>query len=422
MMAKNMIEVEGVSKRYRLGTVGADSFLQDIRSAAGKLIKPQSTSDDGWFWALKDVSFNVKQGDVVGIVGKNGAGKSTLLKVLSRITSPSRGQIRVAGRIASLLEVGTGFHPDLTGRENIFLNGAILGMSRKEVAHKFDEIVAFSGVGQFIDTPVKRYSSGMYVRLAFAVAAHLEPEILVVDEVLAVGDSDFQRKCIGKMQDISRQEGRTILFVSHNMAAVRSLCNAGVFMRKGEVVLSGSIDEAIDAYARENAVMMEFGAIPEGATRHQFHPGKMLIHKIQAFNQQGIAMDEFGLHEPIRFEIDLHVMHNISDGIFCLMIVNSHGEEVLYSSSRNFKQNSLLNLTPGHYRVRYNLPQNLMPGSYRVNLSMLDSDGYPYESLQNIGNLVIHRSGGSGEYYPWHQSFGYALVHPDFDFQPLSQQ
>src|SRR5687768_14463351 len=237
-MGEIAIKAEGIGKKYvigHLGTKGYKTFREQIfqhrqnfysrtkHLISGKQVMEGSHVED--FWALKDLNFEIEKGDRVGIIGRNGAGKSTLLKVLSRITEPTTGKVSIKGRVASLLEVGTGFHPELTGRENIFLNGAIMGMSRAEIKRKFDEIVDFSGVERFLDTPVKRYSSGMYVRLAFSVAAHLEPEILVVDEVLAVGDAEFQRKCLGKMQDVSKSEGRTVLFVSHNMAAIQNLCN-----------------------------------------------------------------------------------------------------------------------------------------------------------------------------------------------------
>jgi len=260
-MSNTVIKVENIGKQYRLGKVGTGSVASDINRwwhiARGKedpYLKigevndrtQKSTSND-LVWAIKDINFEVKQGEVLGIIGKNGAGKSTLLKVLSRVTAPTVGDIKVKGRIASLLEVGTGFHPDLSGRENIFLNGAILGMSKAEIKSKFDEIVDFSGVERYIDTPVKRYSSGMYVRLAFAVAAHLEPEILIVDEVLAVGDAEFQKKCLGKMKDVSGQ-GRTVLFVSHNLQAVSNLCTAGLLLNKGGLEYSGNIEECIKSY------------------------------------------------------------------------------------------------------------------------------------------------------------------------------
>jgi lipopolysaccharide transport system ATP-binding protein len=222
----------------------AKSLGRKVLKPFGKKIADPAVNE---FWALKDVSFEIKQGDRVGIIGRNGAGKSTLLKILSRITEPTNGSIRIKGRVASLLEVGTGFHPELTGRENIYLNGAILGMSKAEIKSKFDEIVAFAEVEKFLDTPVKRYSSGMYVRLAFAVAAHLEPEILVVDEVLAVGDSAFQKKCLGKMEEVGK-EGRTVIFVSHNMGVMESLCNQGIYLKSGQINFAGSMKQAISIY------------------------------------------------------------------------------------------------------------------------------------------------------------------------------
>lgn len=257
----NVIEVDQLAKKYRLGVYGGKTLRDDITAwwnrKRGKADDRIMIGDEaranaaGEFWALRDISFEVKQGEVLGIIGKNGAGKSTLLKLLSRITYPTQGEIRVRGRIASLLEVGTGFHPELTGRENIFLNGAILGMTRQEVAAKLDEIIAFSGIEHHIDTPVKRYSSGMKVRLGFAVAAHLEPEILIVDEVLAVGDAEFQRKCIGKMQDVAGK-GRTVLFVSHNMASIRSLCSRAILIRNGRMVMDDNAEHVVNAYLSEN--------------------------------------------------------------------------------------------------------------------------------------------------------------------------
>ena len=251
-MSDTVIKVENLSKKYILGHQKQEKYiaLRDVISNSVKsILKPNSKNKDAReeFWALKDVSFEIKQGDRVGIIGRNGAGKSTLLKILSRITEPTQGQIKIKGRVASLLEVGTGFHPELTGRENIFLNGAILGMGKVEIKKKFDEIVAFAEVEKFLDTPVKRYSSGMYVRLAFAVAAHLEPEILVVDEVLAVGDATFQKKCLDKMQEVAK-EGRTILFVSHNMAAIRNLCKNGIFLERGTIKQIGNINQVADDY------------------------------------------------------------------------------------------------------------------------------------------------------------------------------
>ena len=251
----NAITVENVSKRYlidhqaRADTL-RDALTQGVRGLWGRLRQGRLKKED--FWALRDINLEVKSGEVLGIIGRNGAGKSTLLKILSRITEPTTGRIQIRGRVASLLEVGTGFHPELSGRENIFLNGAILGMSRVEITRKFDEIVAFAEVERFLDTPVKRYSSGMYVRLAFAVAAHLEPEILIVDEVLAVGDAQFQRKCLGKMQDVARNSGRTVLLVSHNLGQVRSLCDRAVFLRNGTLAYSGTANDALTRYQADD--------------------------------------------------------------------------------------------------------------------------------------------------------------------------
>lgn len=260
------IEFNHVSKQYRLGLVSTRTLSHDlqrwwtmnIRGKEDPYLKIGETNDrsikgsSDYVWALKDIDFKVEQGDVVGIIGKNGAGKSTLLKLLSKVTGPTTGSIKARGRIGALLEVGTGFHPEMTGRENIFLNGAILGMSKHEIASKLDEIVDFSGCERYLDTPVKRYSSGMMVRLGFAVAAHLDPEILVVDEVLAVGDAEFQKKAIGKMQDVSKGEGRTVLFVSHNMAAVKTLCKSGILLDNGMVSYRGKVDEVVNLYLQAN--------------------------------------------------------------------------------------------------------------------------------------------------------------------------
>jgi len=262
-MSDIVIEFNNVSKQYILGSIGTGMLSHDLNRwwasirgkedpylEIGETNDRTQKSDSRFVWALRDINFKVEQGDVVGIVGKNGAGKSTLLKILSRVTTPTTGNIKIKGRIASLLEVGTGFHPELTGRENIFMNGSIMGMTKPEINRKLDEIVDFAGVAKYLDTPVKRYSSGMIVRLGFAIAAHLEPEILVVDEVLAVGDAEFQKKAIGKMQDVSKGEGRTVLFVSHNMAAVRSLCTRGVMLKNGMIDFIGNIPDTLNHYLK----------------------------------------------------------------------------------------------------------------------------------------------------------------------------
>jgi lipopolysaccharide transport system ATP-binding protein len=304
-MSEISIKIENVSKQYRLGNVGIVSMQEDIKRWWAKVqgkedpnlklgdsnIIGSKISIDDYVWALRDINLEINKGDVVGFIGKNGAGKSTLLKILSRVTAPTKGQIKVHGRIASLLEVGTGFHPELTGRENIFLNGAILGMTEAEIKRKFDEIVDFAGVERYIDTPVKRYSSGMYVRLAFAVAAHLEPEILIVDEVLAVGDAEFQKKALGKMNAISKDHERTVLFVSHSMAAMQNLCNKIVVMENGMAKFVGNVQEGIDFYLSKEAgnslseYRIEFSKNREGSGTVQFadfHIETMSGNKIDA--------------------------------------------------------------------------------------------------------------------------------------------
>ncbi len=263
-MSKNIIEVEGLSKLYKLGSTGSGTISHDLNRWWNNVRKKEdpymiaaekndrnSGDNSGYVWSLKDINFDIKEGEIFGIIGSNGAGKSTLLKILSKITKPTNGTIRIDGLVASLLEVGTGFHPELTGRENVFLNGAILGMRRQEIKSRFDDIVDFSGIGRYIDTPVKKYSSGMYVRLAFAVAAHLEPDILIIDEVLAVGDAAFQAKCLGKMKEVSRNEGRTVLFVSHSMAAVKQLCSKALLLEQGQQKAVGTMNEIIAIYQHE---------------------------------------------------------------------------------------------------------------------------------------------------------------------------
>ncbi|HEY6227053.1 MAG TPA: ABC transporter ATP-binding protein, partial [Verrucomicrobiae bacterium] len=283
----NAIEVENLSKFYTLLYLGRDRrglrhVINDAITAPFRIGRAAKSPAKEQFWALRDVSFSVKQGDTIGVIGRNGAGKSTLLKVLSRITEPTSGRIRVRGRIGSLLEVGTGFHPELTGRENVFLNGAILGMTRAEIKAKFDEIVAFAEVEKFLEMPVKRYSSGMYVRLAFAVAAHLEPEILVIDEVLAVGDAQFQKKCLGKMQEVSRSHGRTIFFVSHNMGAVSQLCQRGLLLEAGRVALDGDAESVVARYLSGTSASGVKLLVEDVAERRRHR--KVFFHNIALLN------------------------------------------------------------------------------------------------------------------------------------------
>lgn len=308
------IEFNNISKLYRLGIVSTGTLAHDLKRwwtmnvrgkedpylTIGETNDRSRKGDSEYVWALKNIDFKVEQGDVVGIIGKNGAGKSTLLKILSKVTAPTTGTIRARGRIGSLLEVGTGFHPEMTGRENIYMNGAILGMTKQEISKKLDEIIDFSGCERYIDTPVKRYSSGMMVRLGFAVAAHLDPEILVVDEVLAVGDAEFQKKAIGKMQDVSKGEGRTVLFVSHNMSAVKKLCNTGLILDNGRIAFSGLITSVIDKYLsnqeqRSNAIISDI--------KDRQGNGKLQFEDIKFLDKNGHERNTFEVGEPLTIRV-----------------------------------------------------------------------------------------------------------------------
>lgn len=336
-MSETVIRVENLGKKYIIGhqqqrhNTLRDAIASGSKYWTSKLLKPldKSFPNRGYeeFWALKDISFEIKQGDRVGIIGRNGAGKSTLLKVLSRITEPSCGRISIKGRVASLLEVGTGFHPELTGRENIYLNGAILGMSKAEIKKNFDEIVAFAEVERFLDTPVKRYSSGMYVRLAFAVAAHLEPEILVVDEVLAVGDAKFQQKCLGKMKDVSG-EGRTVLFVSHQMGMLSQLCNHAILLQKGEVLRQGKVKETISYY-------IDHVGVNQGNTlvRSNSEETDIFIVRAETVNDLEQSVSEFGHIHAIALKIHLQINKYVEDAVLGVVVKDLEGRKIFISET-----------------------------------------------------------------------------------------
>lgn len=380
-MAKNIIKVEGVSKQYRLGTVGTGSLAHDLNrwwhKARGKedpyltIGEENDRSTKGksdYVWALRDINFDVQQGDVLGIIGKNGAGKSTLLKLLSRTTAPTTGAIKMRGKIASLLEVGTGFHPELSGRDNIYLNGAILGMTRQEVARKFDEIVDFAGVERYVDTPVKRYSSGMYVRLAFAVAAHLEPDVLIVDEVLAVGDAEFQKKAIGKMQDVSKGEGRTILFVSHNMNAVRNLCTSGLIMNNGQVLFRGDIGSTLQKYEE-----MFYSDDFDYDLNYQSNGDKNIaaqILEIQVTNSDGIYTPMFDLFDPIHIKVRYEVKKELKGAVVTLSVNNSLNTIFLsFDTDENLNQLDLR--SKGIYETNVVIPGGLLKADrYYMNFNI----------------------------------------------------
>ena len=390
-----IIKVENIGKSYLIGhqreqyvalrDVLANKARQTAQNAkkfftGGQLVAGNELEE---FWALKDINFEVQQGDRVGIIGRNGAGKSTLLKVLSRITEPTTGSIRLRGRVASLLEVGTGFHPELSGRENIYLNGAILGMSRVEVKKKFDEIVDFAGVEKFLDTPVKRYSSGMYVRLAFAVAAHLEPEILIIDEVLAVGDAEFQKKCLGKMEDVSKNEGRTVLFVSHNMGAIATLCNKGIVLEKGEVNYHGTSIEAIERYAKGNSISNS--NILEGI---KFcHPDIQIMSiKINSSNNSTVIYDPKNPSISIIIEGHLLSDKNMSFG---LSIYDMQNVKLAIFCPGHLKNKTYI-LTKGSFKIEetVHLPSNITKGEFRIDLGLDKPNVEVYLDVQDSIRLI----------------------------------
>jgi lipopolysaccharide transport system ATP-binding protein len=369
------IKVENLSKAYQLGEIGTGTLSNDLKRWAYKVrgkedpfLKIGETNDrttkgeSDMVWSLKDINFEIEQGDAVGIIGRNGAGKSTLLKILSRVTSPTTGSVKVKGRVASLLEVGTGFHPELSGRDNIFLNGAILGMRKHEIKKHFDAIVDFAGVERYIDTPVKRYSSGMYVRLAFAVAAHLESEILVVDEVLAVGDAEFQKKCLGKMNDVSKGEGRTVLFVSHNISSVKSLCSKGLHLDKGLINLNGTIDTVIQSYL-DNDIDLNKEYIPiftpENHLKDDFY-----ITKIELKNVKKCYENHFKINEDIEIEINYTLTLDLIGSVINFQI-DKYDATIALSFDTDFNEERLNFRPKGKYKATILIPAfTLKPGDF----------------------------------------------------------
>jgi lipopolysaccharide transport system ATP-binding protein len=398
-MSDTVISVESVGKSYTLSHkangAGYTTFRDVIvRQAAApfkaisKIIRDRNGSNGSLppssnavassdsvetFWALKDVSFEVKQGEVVGIIGRNGAGKSTMLKILSRITEPTRGRIRIKGRVASLLEVGTGFHQELTGRENVYLNGAILGMSRSEIKTKFDEIVAFAEVEKFLDTPVKRYSSGMYVRLAFAVAAHLEPEILIVDEVLAVGDAAFQKKCLGKLQDVAGEDGRTVLFVSHNLDSILRLCSRALWLDAGLVRQIGRPEEVVQAYSQQRNADSNVILLSE-RQRPNWVRQKVIVREIICLSE-GEAAWRYSFGSTLDFACTIVVTTRIATLSLAYAIFTSSGFEI--ASSRADFSGSSSYFEPGQYKVRVQIPDlRLVPAHYSLNIGLRSESGF----------------------------------------------
>ncbi|MBL0738876.1 ATP-binding cassette domain-containing protein [Flavobacterium sp. GN10] len=400
-----ILKAENISKQYRLGQVGTGTLSHDlnrwwhkIRGKENPYLKIGDTNDrstkgtSDYVWALQDINFEVERGEVLGIIGKNGAGKSTLLKILSKVTAPTTGGIKSRGRIASLLEVGTGFNGEMTGRENIFLNGAILGMTKKEITSKLDEIIEFSGCERYIDTPVKRYSSGMTVRLAFAVAAFLEPEILVVDEVLAVGDAEFQKKAIGKMQDISKGEGRTVLFVSHNMAAVKSLCTKGIVLEHGKVIFEGNVEEAVNKYFDDEKQFAQKEWNIESSPKTNF----LRLLNAKVLNEN----DELELNHSITNFITIQFTYEIlEEGNTFTHGFNLFNNENIHILSSHDKKSLTLEQAPakGIYSKKIIIPGNLLAeGTYSCSFAIMRYNPFVVEfhEMDIVGFNVIDEFGG----------------------------
>jgi lipopolysaccharide transport system ATP-binding protein len=392
----SIINVENISKQFIIGHETNERYttLRDEISKRARKIFSFSKSSSSLvskpskevFFALNDINFSVEQGDRLGIIGRNGAGKSTLLKILSRITEPSSGKIKIKGRVASLLEVGTGFHPELSGRENIFLNGAILGMSRIEIRRKFDEIVSFADIEKFLDTPVKRYSSGMYVRLAFAVAANLEPEILIVDEVLAVGDVEFQKKCIGKMEDVSKNEGRTVLFVSHNMEVLSRLCKSALLLEKGKMISYSDTDNIISRYLLSRKSEREYS---NNGTK------EIQVKEVLVRNESEVISDTIVTFENCTMEMrcicNVDKLNNVSFAI-CLNNVQEHRITSLWTAYKA----QTYSVIKGEFSVIFNIANlKIMPGDYEI-ITYIEANGKEIERIDNYDRLFVKYTNNFG--------------------------
>lgn len=423
-MPNIVISVENLSKTYRLGQIGTGTFSRDLAiwwaKALGKpnpYLKIGETDhgnrDGEELWALRDISFTVKQGEVLGIIGKNGAGKSTLLKILSRVTAPTSGVIKVKGRIASLLEVGTGFHPELTGRENVYLNGTILGMRKVEIDRKFDEIVDFAGIEKFIDTPVKRYSSGMYVRLAFSVAAHLDSELLIVDEVLAVGDIGFQKKCLGKMGDVASSEGRTVLFVSHNMMAVQNLCSRSLWIESGKIRLIGYSHNVIDEYTHSNTSLGNtknsegWATIGDGSV-------KFLSYEVRNTDYENKILKT---NEDVYIHIKLQIKEDIKQPACGIRITNEYG--IKLTSINTVEQGlGLPEFKAGVLSISIKLNRvSYLPGNYYATFWVMNPQGHIYLDVEDVIQFNISQSNIYGNSLVDHR-WGVVYTMVDFVINP----
>ena len=413
MSSKDLaVSVRGLSKSYVIAhNMNRPTNLREAIVDRFQHPLGNGGQDHELFWAIKNMDFDIHSGEVVGIIGRNGAGKSTLLKILSRITWPTTGEIDIHGRVSSLLEVGTGFHPELTGRENVFLNGSILGMSRREIKQKFDEIVDFAGVEKFLDTPVKRYSSGMYVRLAFAVAANLDPEILIVDEVLAVGDAQFQQKCLGKMQDVARHSGRTILFVSHNMNAILQLCDRAILLHQGQVAMDGQPDEVMKDYVAEP----ETGSVVDLRNHPNRDPSySPTFQSISLCDTADNPTAVFAPGDTVQLEVSLKLNRRIINPSFACALHNWRGE-------RLFAVATYLSRAPVEYLEgecllvgRFEIP-NLVPGKYMLEISFTDSFDRFIDRITNVAALTIAPSDYLGVTHPFSPDMGSVMVRSEWE-------
>lgn len=396
------IRTEHVSKRYVLGSLPSPLLSERV----SRLLRPprpgagSGTAEREEFWALRDLSLDIRQGEVLGLIGRNGAGKSTLLKILSRITSPTTGRALVRGRVGTLLEVGTGFHPELTGRENIFLNGAILGMRRREIGAKYKEIVEFSGVERFLETPVKRYSSGMHVRLAFAVAAHLEPEVLLVDEVLAVGDAEFQQKCLGKMRDVA-SHGRTVVFVSHSLGAIRRLCDRAILLDRGALAADGAPADVIATYMEQTLPAQSAGSseVPSDASR--LGTGEIRLRRVAVTGENGEPLAALHLNQRFRIVAVFEAAQEIGDAVVEFGISTFGGDRIATVQSMD-REGPLLSFPAGHAEVSAELETSLLPGEFTIDVGIHRRSGDTIDYVADALRLTALNAAEVGsDHYPW---------------------
>jgi lipopolysaccharide transport system ATP-binding protein len=422
-MTAPAIKVEGAGKWYDLGGKARQGALltqqlaQLVRSPARLVKRSRSGTSRGrakdGIWAVRNVSFELHNGETLGMVGRNGAGKSTMMKLLSRITLPTEGRLEIRGRTSTLLEVGTGFHPDLTGRENIYLNGSILGMRRAEVVSKFDEIVDFSGVERFLDTPVKRYSSGMFVRLGFAVAAHLDPDVLLIDEVLAVGDADFQRKCLGKMRDAA-SEGRAVVFVSHNLSTVQQLCTRAIWLDDGRLRMDDTPEKVVDTYLAATGARASGGVsvIPDTADR--IGSGEARLRRVVLEDRDGRPLDETPLGEPFRVTATYEVFEPIRDAVFDVSILSSEGVQLVTAQSIDFG-NPPVELSPGWHEVSAELSVTLLPHQYNIGAGIHHITGRTIDWVDRAHRLrALHVDQSGTDRYQWPEASGF--IRPESRF------